>query len=558
MQNAPRDRPDGHVRSNAPGIGKRRERSTLSLRREQLLEGIDAAPGEWDIVVVGGGATGLGTAVDAAARGYKTLLLEAHDFGKGTSSRSTKLVHGGVRYLQQGNIHLVLEALRERGRMLHNAPHLAHRRAFIIPAYALWELPFYGTGLTLYDLLAGRERLGRSRILSTAKVRESLPTLRQGGLKGGILYYDGQFDDARYAIALLRTLFDLGGVALNYVRVTGLLKHKDRVRGVLAEDTELASRFEIPAKVVINATGVFADELRRLDEPQTSPVVMVSQGTHVVLPRSFLPGESALMIPRTSDGRVLFAIPWHDCVLVGTTDDPVRHAEIEPRAMPEERQFLGAHIDRFLGRYPQPAEIRSVWSGQRPLVRRAGISRTAALSRDHTILISDAKLLTITGGKWTTYRKMAEDAIDRAATLAGLPEVRSQTAHLKLHGWIEEPQQHWIQGPHIDNVWDRVYGADLPALQKLGQEDPDLDQPLHPKLPFRRREVIWAARHEMATCVEDVLARRTRALFLNASASLEAAPITIRLLARELGKDVHWEQEQLMKYRQLAEGYLWT
>jgi glycerol-3-phosphate dehydrogenase len=522
----------------------------LNPSREQVLKEIGTAPGEWDIVVVGGGATGLGTAVDAAARGYRTLLLEAYDFAKGTSSRSTKLVHGGVRYLQQGNIHLVLEALCERGRMLRNAPHIAHRRAFIVPAYALWELPFYGTGLTLYDLLAGRERLGRSRILSTARVRETLPTIRQTGLKGGVLYYDGQFDDARYAITLLRTLFDLGGVALNYARVTGLLKRRDRVKGVVAEDTELGSQFEIPAKLVINATGIFADELRRMDEPQTSPVVTVSQGTHVVLPRSFLPGESALMIPRTSDGRVLFAIPWHDRVLVGTTDDPTPRPELEPRAMPDEHRFLLSHIERFLGRRPEATDIRSVWSGQRPLVRRSGISNTAALSRDHTILISDAKLLTITGGKWTTYRRMAEDAIDRAAALGGLPPVRSQTAEMRLHGWTETPDQ--------GTEWERVYGADLPALQKLAQEDPALEQLLHPQLPFRRSEVIWAARHEMATCPEDVLARRTRSLFLDAKASVEAAPMTARLLARELGKDAHWEQEQLLKYQEVAEGYIWT
>ncbi|MGI8962602.1 MAG: glycerol-3-phosphate dehydrogenase/oxidase [Bryobacteraceae bacterium] len=530
----------------------------MNLRREQVLKEIGTAPGEWDILVVGGGATGLGTAVDAAARGYKTLLLEAHDFAKGTSSRSTTLVHGGVRYLQQGNIPLVLEALRERGRMLRNAPHLAHRRAFIVPAYALWELPFYGIGLTLYDLLAGRERLGRSRILSTGSVRESLPTLRKTGLKGGILYYDGQFDDARYAIALLRTLFDLGGVALNYARVTGLLKRRDLVCGVVAEDTELGSQFEIPAKVVINATGVFADGLRRMDEPRTSPVVMVSQGTHLVLPRSFLPGESALMIPRTADGRVLFAIPWHDRVLVGTTDDPVLQPEVEPRAMPDERRFLWAHIERFLGRHPEAAEIHSVWSGQRPLVRRAGISKTAALSRDHTILVSPAKLLTITGGKWTTYRRMAEDAINRAAPLGGLPAMQCQTAQLKLHGWIDEPNQGWTEELDQQIEWERVYGADLPALQKLGQEDPNLDQPLHPQLPFRRSEVIWAARYEMATCIEDVLARRTRALFLDAKASLEAAPTTARLLASELEKDATWEQNELEKYRRVAEGYVWT
>jgi glycerol-3-phosphate dehydrogenase len=538
----------------------------LNLRRKDVLKEIGVAQGEWDIVVVGGGATGLGNAVEAAARGYRTLLLEAHDFAKGTSSRSTKLVHGGVRYLQQGDIRLVLDALHERGLMLRNAPHLAHRRAFIVPAYAVWELPFYGIGLTLYDLLAARERLGRSRILSAASVRESLPAIRKPGLKGGILYYDGQFDDARYAIALLRTLFDLGGLGLNYVAVRGLLKRSGRVSGVVVEDSESGSQFEVRAKVVINATGVFADDLRRMDEPQTPPAVTISQGTHIVLPRSFLPGESALMIPRTSDGRVLFAIPWHDRVLVGTTDDPAPQAELEPRAMPEERRFLLTHIERFLGRRPESADIRSVWSGQRPLVRRAGISNTAGLSRDHTILISPAKLVTITGGKWTTYRRMAEDTIDRAAALAGLPARPSNTAELRLHGWseardlerTEAPDLEGTEAPDERTAWERVYGADLPALRKLADEDRDLDGLLHPQLPFRRCEVIWAARHEMATCIEDVLARRTRALFLDAEASLEAAPITARLLARELGRDANWERHQLIKYRDVAKGYLWS
>ena len=256
------------------------------------------------------------------------------------------------------------------------------------------------------------------------------------------------------------------------------------------------------------------------------------------------------MIPRTSDGRVLFAIPWHDRVLVGTTDDPTSQPEIEPRAMPDERRFLLSSVERFLGRRPDAAEIRSVWSGQRPLVRRAGISNTAALSRDHSILISDAKLLTITGGKWTTYRRMAEDAVDRAATLGGLPPVRSQTAEMKLHGWMEPPDE--------ETEWERVYGADLPALQSIARDDPGLEQRLHPQLPFRQSEVIWAARHEMAISIEDVLARRTRSLFLDARASLEAAPVTARLLARELRKDAHWEQEQLVKYRAVAESYVWA
>jgi glycerol-3-phosphate dehydrogenase len=377
------------------------------LSRNAILNEIGSTP-EWDVLVVGGGATGLGAALESASRGYRTLLLEARDFAKATSSRSTKLVHGGVRYLQQGNVKLVLEALRERGRMLRNAPHLAHRRGFIVPAYAFWEFPFYGIGLSLYDILAGKEGLGRSRILSKGSVLKELPTVKSKGLEGGILYYDGQFDDARFAITLLRTLFDQGGLAINYAPVTALLKQNDTVCGAVGEDSETGARFECRAKVVINATGIFSDDLRRMDEPASSKILAVSQGSHVVLPREFLPGNSALMIPRTSDGRVLFAIPWHDRVVVGTTDDPVPQADYEPRAIRDERSFLINHIERFLGRRPKSEEILSMWSGQRPLVKQSDASSTAAISRDHTVLISKSKLVTITGGKWTTYRKMPQ------------------------------------------------------------------------------------------------------------------------------------------------------
>ncbi len=492
---------------------------------------------QWDVVVVGGGATGLGTALEAATRGHRTLLLEAEDFAKGTSSRSTKLVHGGVRYLQQGNVKLVLEALRERGRMLRNAPHLAHRRAFVIPAYAYWELPFYGIGLTMYDLLAGKERLGRSRVLSKQAVEAALPTVDRKGLRGGILYYDGQFDDARFAITLLRTFLDEGGTALNYARVTGLLKNNGAIAGVVAEDGETGERFDCAAKTVINATGIFSDELRQMDSSDAKKILTVSQGSHIVLPRDYLLSDSALMVPRTSDGRVLFAIPWHDRVVVGTTDDPVPQPAYEPVAMPDERAFLLEHVERYLGRRPTPGEIRSVWSGQRPLVRQADASNTAAISRDHTILISPSRLITITGGKWTTYRKMAEDVID---CIGGLP---SRTAGLRLHGWTEESVG--------DSPWLRVYGSDAPQVRVLSQEL------LHPSLPFSHGEVRWAARQEMARTVEDVLARRTRALFLDARASLEAAPVVARLLAEELGHDSAWEQAQLDRFRSIATGYIW-
>lgn len=512
------------------------------MQRQTLLTEIGATP-EWDVLVVGGGATGLGAAVEAASRGYRTLLLEARDFAKATSSRSTKLVHGGVRYLQQGNVKLVLEALRERGRMLRNAPHLAHRRGFIIPAYAWWEFPFYGVGLTMYDVLAGKESLGRSQILSKATVRKELPTVKSEGLQGGILYYDGQFDDARYAITLLRTLFDQGGVALNYAPVTGLLKQNGLVCGVRAKDSESGESFECRAKVVINATGIFSDDLRRMDEPAATKILSVSQGSHFVLPRDFLPGDSALMIPRTSDGRVLFAIPWHDRVVVGTTDDAVPQADYEPRAMADERSFLIEHIERFLGRRPKADEILSMWSGQRPLVKQADGASTAAISRDHTVLISAAKLVTITGGKWTTYRKMGEDVVNKAASLAGLAQAPSKTAELRLHGYSDEVTQNWQQ----------VYGSDWAQVKAI---DAQLNQPLHPRLPFMQAEVVWAGRCEMARTLEDVLARRTRALFMDARASLEAAPVAAHLLAKELGRDVTWEQEQIRQYGLVAANYL--
>jgi len=524
----------------------------VSLPRDDVLAQLRASS-HWDVIVIGGGATGLGTAVEAASRGYKTLLLEAHDFAQATSSRSTKLIHGGVRYLQQGNLKLVLEALRERGRILRNAPHLAHRRAFLIPAYSLWELPFYGIGLTLYDLLAGREGLGRSRLLSTQSVRSALPTLRPHALKGGILYYDGQFDDARFAITLLRTLFDLGGLALNYTPVTRLLKSHGRLCGLAATDSETGNALELSAKVVINATGIFSDLIRQMDDPFAPPMVTASQGTHFVLPPSFLPSDAALMIPRTADGRVLFAIPWHHRVLVGTTDDPVPQPAIEPRSTTQEREFLRTHIERFLGRRLDPPDVLSVWSGQRPLVSHPSAARTAAISRDHTVLISDAHLVTILGGKWTTYRKMAQDTIDRAAALSGLPHVASRTARLPLHGAHIPPPS-----PATFDDWPQVYGADLPALDALARTDASLDEPLHPAFPFRRAEVVWAVRHEMARQLEDVLARRTRALFLDARSSIAAAPAAARLMAAELDKDAAWERAQIIAYAKLAQQYTWS
>jgi glycerol-3-phosphate dehydrogenase len=520
--------------------------------RAEILNRLGSAPEPWDVLVIGGGASGLGTAVDAASRGLRTLLVERFDFGKGTSSRSTKLAHGGVRYLEQLNLTLVLDALRERGRMLRNAPHLVHDLSFVVPAYSYTSIPYYGLGLKVYERLSGSLSLGRSEILSRERTLERLPGVAAEGLRGGVLYHDGQFDDARYTIALVRTLEDLGGAAINYVEAVGLLKSGGKIAGIQARDREGDALFDIQAKVVVNACGVHAEDTLALDGHTPGSLLAVSQGTHFVLPRSFLPGETALMIPKTADGRVLFAIPWHGATLVGTTDEPVKSAPAEPRALRSEREFLLDHINRYLHRTPTAEEILSVWSGLRPLVRKSGV-KTSKLSRDHTILVSQSGLITVTGGKWTTYRRMGQDTVDRACEVAGLPKRPSGTVDLKLHGWTANTS--------ASSEWERVYGSDLPALRSLASEEArrgdDLDALLHPRLPFRRREVVWAAQHELARTVEDVLARRTRALFLDARAAMEAAPVVADLLARELNRSEAWKADDLKRFLGTAKGYIY-
>jgi glycerol-3-phosphate dehydrogenase len=517
------------------------------MRRADLVaQASDPRP--WDVVIIGGGATGLGAAVDSAARGFRTLLVEAADFAKGTSSRSTKLVHGGVRYLAQGNIALVRDALHERGLMRRNAPHLVHALPFVIPAYHWWDQPFYGAGLITYDLLAGKLSMGRSWPISRGEALQRIPTLQQSRLKGGVLYYDGQFDDTRYAIALLRTFLSLGGVALNYARAIGFTRRGERINGLVVRDLESDQELTFPTRTVVNATGVYADTVRTIDDAKIKPMLSPSQGVHLVLDRSFLPGESGLMIPRTDDGRVLFAIPWHDRAVIGTTDTPVDQAKIEPRAMPEEIEFLISHAGRYLSRTPAKSDVLAIYAGLRPLVKSGTGGSTAALSRDHTIVIAPSGLITVTGGKWTTYRHMGEDTINRAIRVGELPDRPSPTRELKLHGWTE----------HDDGSSMAVYGTDAEAINKLATESPDLARPLHARLPYRAAEVIWAARFELARTVEDVLARRTRALLLDARASIAAAPLVAELLAAELGHSADWRAQQIAEYTELANGYLLT
>jgi glycerol-3-phosphate dehydrogenase len=516
----------------------------LSERAEILRRLGEAAV--WDVLVIGGGATGLGAAVEAASRGYRTVLIERTDFAKGTSSRSTKLVHGGVRYLEQMNITLVMDALRERGLMLANAPHLVHDLSFVVPIFGLLDLPYYGFGLKVYELLSGKLSLGPSHMLSQKETLAMLPGVRREGLRGGVLYHDGQFDDARYAVSLMRTLEELGGVAINYVEATGLIERNGKLVGVHVRDVESDTRFDLQAKVVVNATGVFTEQVLAMDGDRET-LLAVSQGTHFVLPESFLASTHAMMIPKTSDGRVLFAIPWHGATVVGTTDEAVERSSTEPRAMASERSFLIEHIGKYMGRRPRAEEILSVWSGLRPLVRKGG-GATSKLSRDHTILVRPSGLVTVTGGKWTTYRRMGEDTINRAAEVGGLRKEPSRTASLRLHGWTREV---------VATESERVYGSDLPLLQELSVKDPALDVPIHPELPYRMREVVWAARHEMARTVEDVLARRTRALFLNARAALEASSAVADVLTRELGRSETWKLRDLEAFSSVAHGYIY-
>ncbi len=518
------------------------------MNREEMWGRVAQHRGPWDMIIVGGGATGVGIAIDAASRGYDVLLLEQSDFGKGTSSRSTKLAHGGVRYLEKGNIGLVMEALKERGLLLQNAPHLVRDLAFVVPNYEWWEAPFYGLGLKLYQVLAGRYGFGKSRLLSREETLDHLPTLKTEGLRGGAIYYDGQFDDARLLIHMVFTAFEQGAALLNYVQVTGVTKDSQEfVDGVVARDLETGEEFRASAKVVVNATGAFADTLRRTADANIKAMIAPSQGIHLVFKSEFLPGNSAIMVPHTSDGRVLFAIPWHGHVLVGTTDTPVSSAELEPIAMEQEIEFILTTAGEYLAKSPTRDDVLSMFAGVRPLVKGEGAVSTAALSRDHVIHIDSSGLMTICGGKWTTYRHMAEDCVDQAATLAQLPERACVTRDLRIHGFSSGPKP---GGPLA------MYGSDAEKIRALLEKNPALGERLHPEHPYVKAEVVWAAREEMARTVEDVLARRTRALFLNASAALEMAPAVAELLASELGWNDQTKGSQLSDFRAVARNYL--
>lgn len=475
----------------------------------------------WDLCIIGGGATGLGTAIDAASRGYKTILFEAADFASGTTSRSTKLVHGGVRYLQQGNIKLVLEALKERGLLLKNAPHLVHNQQFIVPNYKWWEKPFYGIGLKIYDKMAGKLGLGPSVMLSKEETLRRLPALDPRDLRGSILYHDGQFDDARLAISMAQTAAEQGAALLNYFKVQGLLKLDKKVCGVWVKDLLTNKEYEVSSKVVINATGVFADFILKMDDASHENIIQPSQGIHLIVDKSFLPGDTAIMIPRTDDGRVLFAVPWHDKIVLGTTDTPIREISAEPVPLPEEIDFVLNHIGRYLSRIPEKKDIRSMFAGLRPLVKSKS-KKTAALARDHLLTVAKSGLITITGGKWTTYRKMAEDTVTVALQCGGLEKKHCVTESLMLHGHDQ---------PHPLVEITELSEGELKAL------------------------VEKCVRDEMCMTAEDFLARRTRQLFLDAKEAIRLAPSVTGWMGVELNRDQEWIRKQIDNFNSLAANY---
>ena len=516
-----------------------------SFNRNGFLRKLDEVP-QWDVLVIGGGATGLGIALDAASRGYATLLLEGSDFAKGTSSRSTKLVHGGVRYLAQGDIRLVYDALHERGLLLRNAAHLVKKQAFIIPCYSLFSKMKYLAGLKIYDWLSGRLSFGSSQVLSGEEVREQLPGISPEGLVGGIKYFDGQFDDARLAVNLAQTCAEKGGVVLNYVTVSGLLKQEGKISGVTALDKETGRTYELKSKVVVNATGVFVDAVLSMDQPGRPPLVRSSQGVHLVLPPSFLQGSSALMIPETEDGRVLFAVPWNGYLLAGTTDTPLDQHSLEPVALDKEIRFILQTLRQYLTRPPEEGDVCSVFAGLRPLaVPKKQKESTKEISRDHKLLVSPSGLITITGGKWTTYRKMAMETVDKVIEVGGLEPVPCGTESIPIHGCMDAAGSDFTQ-----------YGSDAARLRKWIDDDPGLGRPLTPGLSYTEAEVVWAVRHEMARTVEDVLARRLRLLFQDARAAIAAAPAVARLMRHELRYDASWEEEQVALFSKLALQYL--
>jgi len=500
---------------------------------------------EWDVAIIGGGASGLGIAVDAANRGYKTLLLEKNDFAKGTSSRSTKLVHGGVRYLQNGDISLVLEALRERGIMRKNAPHLVRDLSFVIPSYDWWSSPFYGIGLKVYDMMAGKLGLGPSTILNREETLSYLPNVNKDGLRGGVIYHDGQFDDARMAVSLALTADKEGANLLNYMEVTGVEKENDVLTGVRVKDRIEGVETVVKAKVIVNATGVFSDQIIRMDQPDSKPMIRPSQGVHLVIDSTFLQENYAIMVPHTTDGRVLFAVPWNGQVVVGTTDTPVDEALEEPIPLEEEINFILENASAYMTKKPLRKDVKSIFAGLRPLAATEGNNEsTKEVSRHHKIMVSTSGLVSVLGGKWTTYRKIAEDAVNTLQLVGGFSDRKCNTENLPVLG-------NDFKADFDDPYY--VYGTEASKIKAL---NPKLaEKSLSDTLFITENQVIWAIQEEMAITLEDVLARRTRCLFLDAYETEKIAPQVAEIMRKILKKDSQWAEAEMKKFNLILKKY---
>ena len=500
---------------------------------------------QWDVVIIGGGASGLGIALDASKRGYKTLLLEKYDFGKGTSSRSTKLIHGGVRYLQNGDITLVIESLKERGILKRNAPHLVQDLSFVIPTYDWWASPFYGIGMKIYDMMAGKLGLGKSEIISKQETEKLIPNVNKKGLRGGVIYHDGQFDDSRMAITLALSADSKKTALLNYCNVEGLIKKDGEIKGLNFTDSINSKKYQIKSKVVINATGVFAEEIIRMDQPKIEKMIQPSQGVHIVLERRFLKSKHAILIPQTSDGRVLFAVPWKNYVVVGTTDTQVKKASEEPKALKEEVDFILKNAGKYMSVKPKKDDIKSVFAGLRPLAATSNKQSTKEVSRSHKIDISPSGLISILGGKWTTYRKIAEDAINTAISINKLKKKKCKTERTKLFGFKRNVS--WSDPMH-------VYGSLKKKVESLGGINDN--KSLSNKFYISNNIIEWSIIHEMALTVEDILARRTRCVFLDSKESQRIAPIVAQKMADVLGEDDKWIDAELKKFNKLIKNYI--
>lgn len=518
------------------------------MKRAQSLSRL-AKNEYWDIAIIGGGASGLGVALDALSRGLSVLLLERSDFAKGTSSRSTKLVHGGVRYLAQRDVFLVWEALRERGRILRNAPHLARVQSFIIPVYSYSQKIYYTLGLKLYDWMSGWLSLGDSYFISPEETMRRMPQIRQKGLVGGVVYHDGAFDDARLALSLAQTCEDMGGCMLNYTKVSALSKDvHGKVTGLKVRDLENKQNYEVRAKMVVNATGVFADKILQMDKEDAPKMIQPSQGVHIVLPKEFLGGEDALMIPKTSDGRVLFAVPWKGKLVVGTTDTIREKAKMEPEALSREVNFILHTAGMYLHKKPTKKDVLAVFAGLRPLAAPQGGSvKTKEISRNHKVILSESGLVTITGGKWTTFRKMGEDTVDFYPKVTGEEVKESASWEVRVHGFGEAI----LDDPH----W-RVYGTDAVKILQMIKDEPSYARLLHKNYPYTMGEVVWAVREEMALKVEDVLSRRIRLLLLDSKAAVAVAHEVAKVMAKELKKSPDWIDKEVLEFEKVAQNYM--